>query len=74
MRVALDAGLTPHRFALGAAAALETLSQSGRSNSDALEELWQAPDQPPGRKSQLIHLITKAQAQLKEAKSNYGKF
>ena len=64
MRVALDAGVTPRRFALGAAAALETLA-SPKSTADALHALWPAPDQPPGRKAQLIELITEAQTKLK---------
>jgi mannitol-1-phosphate/altronate dehydrogenase len=63
MRLVLDAGLTPERFALGAAAALETLSPTG--NLDAqLRQLWPVPDQPPGRKSQLIALISEAQKRL----------
>ena len=68
MRLALDAGVTPRRFALGAAAALDTLS-SPKGAADALNQLWPAPDQPPGRKSELIRLITEAQAQLKSKKS-----
>lgn len=63
MRIALDAGVTPWRFALGAAAALETLP-SPTGKADALNGLWPAPDQPPGRKAQLIHLITEAQIKL----------
>jgi mannitol-1-phosphate/altronate dehydrogenase len=63
MRLALDAGVTPHRFALGAAAALESLA-SPTGAADALNALWPALDQPSGRKSQLIHLITEAQAKL----------
>jgi len=63
MRLALDAGVTPHRFALGAAAAVETLPvQNGAA--DSLEALWSVPDQPSGRKAQLIQLITEAQAKL----------
>ena len=68
MRLALDGGITPRRFALGAAAALDTLS-SPKGAADALNQLWPAPDQPPGRKSELIRLITEAQAQLKSKKS-----
>ncbi|MDD2764252.1 MAG: hypothetical protein PHE83_09800 [Opitutaceae bacterium] len=64
MRLALDAGVTPGRFALGAAAALETLGSS-KSAADQLQELWTATDQPPGRKARLINLITEAQAKLK---------
>ena len=58
MRVALDAGVTPHRFALGAAAALETLPYPSPTDSGApprpLRRPLAGPDQPPGRKSQLI--------------------
>jgi mannitol-1-phosphate/altronate dehydrogenase len=63
MRLALDAGITPHRFALGAAAALETLP-SPQTAAEALSALWPVSDQPPGRKSQLIQLITEAQTKL----------
>ena len=72
MRLALDAGVTPRRFALGAAAALETLPRipvGTRSTASlpgsALNALWPAPDQPPGRKAELIQLITEAQEKLK---------
>ncbi len=68
MRLALDAGVTPRRFALGAAAALETLP-SASSTADALNALWSAPDQPPGRKAQLIQLITEAQEKLRTRQS-----
>jgi mannitol-1-phosphate 5-dehydrogenase len=68
MRLALDAGVTPRRFALGAAAALETLSSS-KGAADALNELWLAPDQPPGRKARLIQLITETQEKLKSKES-----
>jgi mannitol-1-phosphate/altronate dehydrogenase len=68
MRLALDAGVTPRRFALGAAAALETLA-SPKGTADALNELWPAPDQPPGRKARLIQLITEAQEKLKSKES-----
>lgn len=63
MRLALDAGVRPFRFALGAAAALATLAPS-KDAADALAALWPTPDQPPGRKCQLIHLITEAQETL----------
>jgi hypothetical protein len=90
MRLALDAGVTPQRFALGAAAALETLpvnpvgtrstasvtlpeKNGTRWNASlpgsALHALWPAPDQPPGRKAQLIQLITEAQTKLRSKES-----
>jgi len=99
MRLALDAGVTPWRFAIGAAAALEALrveplnrmpgsagipageddackhagkdagaprlSEGGPTGASQLQNLWPVPDQPPGRKAQLIQLITEAQAKLK---------
>lgn len=78
MRLCLDAGITPRRFAVVAAAALETLlSESaeagsaqplaaGRAvNTRALEELWPAPSGPPERKLEVIALITEAGKQLK---------
>jgi mannitol-1-phosphate/altronate dehydrogenase len=68
MRLALDAGVTPRRFALGAAAALETLP-APRGAAEALNALWPAPDHPPGRKAQLIRLITEAQAKLNSNQS-----
>jgi mannitol-1-phosphate 5-dehydrogenase len=68
MRLALDADVTPWRFALGAAAALDTLS-STKDTADALNELWSVPDQPRGRKAQLIELITEAQAKLRTKES-----
>ena len=68
MRLALDAGVAPRRFALGAAAALQTLP-SPQGSASALHALWSAPDQPPGRKSQLIELITEAQVKLKSKQS-----
>ncbi len=64
MRLALDAGVQPRRFALGAAAAMESLA-SPKSPAETLNELWPAADQPPGRKAQLISLITEAQSKLK---------
>jgi mannitol-1-phosphate 5-dehydrogenase len=70
MRLALDAGVLPRRFALGAAAALQTLPSPNGTDS-ALQGLWHAADQPRGRKAQLIQLITEAQAKLK-ASTNYG--
>lgn len=63
MRLALDAGIVPVCFAFGAAAALDTLPAAGPVAA-RLHELWPEPDQPPGRKSQLIALITKAQQRL----------
>ena len=68
MRLALDAGVAPRRFALGAAAALQTLP-SPQGSASALHALWSAPDQPPGRKSKLIELITEAQVKLKSKQS-----
>jgi mannitol-1-phosphate 5-dehydrogenase len=68
MRLALDAGLAPERFALGAAAALETLSATGGLDAQ-LRGLWPVADQPPGRKFQLIRLISEARKRLTTGKS-----
>ena len=68
MRLALDVDITPGRFALGAAAAIEMIG-SQKTVADELNELWTAADQPPGRKTQLIQLITEAQAKLKTKES-----
>jgi mannitol-1-phosphate 5-dehydrogenase len=68
MRLALDAGVTPTRFALGAAAALESLGDS-RNPREQLQTLWPAPDMPPGRKAQLQGLISQAADSLR----NFGR-
>jgi len=64
MRLALDAGVQPRRFALGAAAAVEGLA-SPKPLAETLNELWLTADEPPGRKVQLISLIAEAQSKLK---------
>jgi len=72
MRLALDAGVKPWRFALGAAAALELLAASsaenglsdGRSETALLEGLWPDSDKTPGRKAELIGLVREAQEKL----------
>lgn len=56
MRLALDAGITPRRFALGAAAAWAMLA----SQEQSLDSLWPEPDTPPGRKQALADLIQAA--------------
>jgi mannitol-1-phosphate 5-dehydrogenase len=60
MRLALDAGVEPRRFALGAAAAWAALGARGQ-----LDELWPAADEPSGRKAVLVRLVTAAQARLR---------
>jgi mannitol-1-phosphate 5-dehydrogenase len=64
MRLALDAGVQPRRFALGAAAAVEGLA-SPKPPGETLTELWPAADEPPGRKARLISLVTEAHSKLK---------
>ena len=66
MRLALDAGVTPWRFALAAAAALETLPE-GKGGADQLLKLWTGPDLPQGRRAELAGLIQAAQSQLDHA-------
>jgi mannitol-1-phosphate 5-dehydrogenase len=66
MRRALDAGIVPTRFALGAAAALETLPGATVAG---LKTLWPEADEPPGRKDRLIDLIAQAQAILRASRN-----
>ena len=63
MRLALDAGVVPVRFALGAAAALLTLP-AGSDTVDQLLNLWPVSDEPPGRKARLVELIVEARKPL----------
>lgn len=63
MRLALDAGIQPQRFALGAAAAVENLA-SPKPLGETLNALWPVADEPPGRKARLISLVTEAQLKL----------
>lgn len=58
MRLAMDAGIVPRRFALGAAAALAELA--GASPPPPLSSLWPEPDEPAGRKAALGALIQSA--------------
>lgn len=51
MRLALDAGITPIRFAKGAAAALQMLGETDPT------PLWPEADTPPGRKAALQKLL-----------------
>ena len=55
MRLALDAGITPVRFAQGAAAAFALLS--AEAPGTRLDSLWTEPDEPAGRKLALRQLI-----------------
>ena len=59
MRLALDAGIEPRCFALGAAAAFESLAESGRAGAAgaAVEALWPEAEQPAGRKARLARLV-----------------
>lgn len=56
MRLAMDAGIVPRRFALGAAAAWAELADSG-TPPPPLNSLWPEPDEPAGRKAALRALI-----------------
>lgn len=59
LRIALDAGIVPLRFARAAAAALDlVVAETPRlSRAEALGALWSEPDDPPGRKQALKDLI-----------------
>ncbi len=54
MRLVLDAGIPPRRFAEGAAAALAIVGGD-------IRDLWPEPDSPPGRKRALEELIAHSQ-------------
>ena len=56
MRLALDAGIQPVRFAKGARAAVAVLAQEAPGTS--LDSLWPEPDEPVGRKQMLKELIS----------------
>ena len=56
MRLALDAGIQPERFAKGAAAAFELFAKEVPGAS--LDALWPEPDEPVGRKQMLKELIS----------------
>ncbi|NQT94548.1 MAG: hypothetical protein HQ559_17465 [Lentisphaerae bacterium] len=62
MRLAMDAGVTPLRYARGAAAAVELLAeeQPGKDPEELLDVLWSTEDEPPGRKTELKRLILSA--------------
>jgi mannitol-1-phosphate 5-dehydrogenase len=62
MRLALEAGVTPGRFALGAAAAAKFLD-SRKPVADQLNEIWVGTDSPVV-KAQLIRLIAEARLNL----------
>jgi len=67
MRIALDAGIAPERFALGAAAALEMLMQETGETDPAnlLDSVWQdAEEKHAGRKAEVRDLIIEASGRL----------
>jgi mannitol-1-phosphate 5-dehydrogenase len=53
MRLALDAGIEPSRFAKAAKSAATMLDGD-------LQSVWTEPDEPPGRKAALLRLIAEA--------------
>jgi mannitol-1-phosphate 5-dehydrogenase len=67
MRLALDAGVTPTRFAKGAAAALKLLAQEspGKTKEQLLDDLWpDAAKSQAGRKSEITQLILQFSARI----------
>ncbi len=63
MRLALDHGIRPWRFALGVAAALDTIP-GGADARATLAQLWRGPDEPPGRKAELCGLVAEGRRKL----------
>jgi mannitol-1-phosphate/altronate dehydrogenase len=68
MRVALDQGIAPRRYALGAAAALVQLDpdilKDQSSVGNLLNKLWKDASPDPIEKNQLIALIESALGEL----------
>ena len=62
MRLALDAGVAPHRFATAAARALKSvaLEITDSTPEHLLDSLWPEPDLPAGRKEAIKALILQA--------------
>ena len=65
MRLALDAGIVPHRFAKGAAAALAIVGGD-------IEAFWPQPDVPLGRKNAVKELIARAGKNAASEQDNRG--
>jgi mannitol-1-phosphate 5-dehydrogenase len=64
VREALRVGVTPRRYALGIAAALEFLGAGGRAPAALLEPLWEDSSPDPREKSEVLRLVVGAQSQL----------
>jgi len=72
MRLAVDHGVTPVRFALGAAAAVDHLNQQPRTKQqflpDLLNERWRHDVHDSGEAEEMIRLIRDADQELKKLK------
>ena len=66
MRLALSQGITPRRYAFGAAAALAMLSGGDASAEDVLYPLWRHASPAPGEQKAVLDLIEEARSRLKQ--------
>ena len=65
IRLALSAGLTPWRYAAGAALALNMLQrETGKSREALLDEIWPIPETTSGQKKDVSHLLESAERKL----------
>lgn len=63
MRLALSQGITPDRYARGAAAALRALrEEQGASEGDVLEDIWRTSDAAEAERRHVKELILKARS------------
>ena len=65
IRLALSAGLTPWRYAAGAALALNVLQQeTGKSREAMLDEIWSVPEATSVEKKDISHLLESSERKL----------
>ncbi len=65
MRIALEQGITPNRFAVGVAAALESINQEHRAES-FLRSIWADAKPDPDKEIQVLNLVAPAIERLQE--------
>jgi mannitol-1-phosphate 5-dehydrogenase len=65
IRLAISAGLTPWRYAAGAALALNVLErETGKSRETLLKEIWTATEAKPDEKHNILHLLRSSEKRL----------
>ena len=70
MRVALEQGIEPKRYALGAAAAVELLlaERPGSTATEVLEDAWASVADVRDVRRSIVHLIEQARDELRSAR------